>query len=444
MQSRERNNTIKDYLESNPIDKGKVNCYHDVCEKFHVNKDVIKGIIRHDKSGRVFVINNEVDAKSYQVPSNTTVSTDYSTGTISIQSTLDEEIKSIEDFVKSNKIDLNKYEIVSAKNSTWQSGVNQKYSVSLNLKPKVSNISGQSVDEILKDFFKKNPSPKVFDTSACSTNGDTFLNVYMSDLHFGAMPTDECLYENPYNKDIIKNRFEYLVSYLVNKKNKNGKYKDLFLVNLGDTLDGFNHSTARGGHFLPQNLSNKNQFEEYFSCMRNLFESIVKNGIADNIHFYSVGDSNHDGDLQYIVNRTVEIWLNSTYPKIETKVFKKFLGHYEHNNHTFIITHGKDKDNMKSGFPLHLDLKTESRINDYISVNNLTGLIHVIKGDLHQSACEYGKRFRYKNCMSLVGTTDYSAVNYGSFYSGFDFDEFDEFGTLVEPKLFFRHHFNNK
>ena len=436
-----RNDCIREYLFKNPIDRNLQNCYQEVCDMFNVNKDVIKGIIRHYKGDKVLVknSNNEIETSSISK----SMSTNYSTGEITFNATVDKEIKSVDDFIKSHGVDLEKFDINYANVTVRDTKDGQRHTVSVKLKPKVVTTVQPSVDDILKKYFKENPSPQIYDKNVCESNGDSFLNVYLADLHFGAMPTDECLYENVYDKDIIKKRFEYLVSYLNAKKDKNGKYKDLFIINLGDTLDGFNNSTDRGGHFLPQNLSNKNQFEEYFSCMRNFFENIVQSGIAENIHFYSVGDSNHDGDLQYIVNRTVEIWLNATYPKIETRVFKKFMEHYTHNDHTFILTHGKDRKDMKFGFPLHINDKTEIKIGDYIRVNRLQGFVHFIKGDLHQSSNEYGKGFRYRNAMSLVGATDYTAINYGSFYAGFDIDEFDEYGALIDTKLFFRHHFNN-
>lgn len=411
---KERNQRIKDYLEQNPIQKGLPNAYKDICEKFGVNRDIVKGVIRTLEGRRKSSTTNALPKTSTYQP------------------------KPIEDFIN-QQVDLSNSVVTNY--SVWQQGESTRYSVKL--KPKEESLVENEISLIdsLTKYFKENPStPKI--QLNTDYNKRTAVNVYLSDLHIGAMVESDALYENKYDKDVLKHRINYILTKLIYYKDLYGKFEDIFIINLGDTLDGFNHQTTRGGHYLPQNLNNKEQFETYFGIMRNFFDSLVELDITKNINFYSVGDSNHDGDLQYIVNRTLEVYLNSTYKNIVTKVFDKFIGHYEYNDHTFILTHGKDKINMKHGLPFNLNDKTENYINDYIYQHDIRSPnIHLIKGDLHQSSTQFGKRFRYKNCMSMVGGTGWSITNFGSFYAGVDIDIIGHNGSVIEDRIFFRRNF---
>jgi hypothetical protein len=73
--------------------------------------------------------------------------------------------------------------------------------------------------------------------------------------------------------------------------------------------------------------------------------------------------------------------------------------------------------------PLDLNDKTENYINDYIDRKKIRSeYIHVVKGDLHQSAKNYAKRFRYKNNMSMYGASGWIHNNFGSGNAGVDYE----------------------
>ena len=61
------------------------------------------------------------------------------------------------------------------------------------------------------------------------------------------------------------------------KDNKSPRISDrtrIIVCNLGDSLDGMNQQTTRGGHLLPQNLNNKDQYKVFFSVMMDLFKNL--------------------------------------------------------------------------------------------------------------------------------------------------------------------------
>lgn len=406
----ERNYQIAEYLKQNPVQKGTPNAYNDVCEKFGVNKNVIKGIIRTLEGRR---------KRPEKVDST--------------------QIRNIDDFVKDNNIDLSKYDVKRVKNSYWKSGESDNYSVSVELTPKEFEEQTVSILESIENVIKTNTIGFKLPKNNLQQS-DSSINIYLSDIHVGAYITGEGLYDITYNKEVLQDRLRRLFDKIIDHVSVFGKFKNIFLINLGDSLDGFNNQTTRGGHHLPQNMTNKEQFETYLSLMMNFCDSLISSNLCENFNFYSVGDSNHDGDLQYIVNRTLEIYLVHKYGKdvVNTQVFNKFMGHYQYEDHTFILTHGKDKINLKHGLPLTLNEKTENFINDYIYQNNIrTKYIHLIKGDLHQSATQYSRRFRYKNCMSIFGSSEWSMMNFGSGYCGTDIEILLSNGSILEDRVFF-------
>jgi hypothetical protein len=435
LKKKERNDLIREYLKSNPIHKGEVNCYTEVCNKFAVNKDVVKGIIRHDNYPDVYI---DTPLKS-DIPQNnvkTEIQQNYENDTIQLNATRDYDIKSIDDFVKENGIDLNKYKIVSAKNSTWNNGKQQLYSVSLKLEPRNTQSVENNYDNYfnsVKNLIQKSVTKKeLYSTDDVKITNEKALFVYISDTHVGAMTETDSLYENTYNADVFKSRINTLFYEIVKLKLTHGKFEKLYIVNLGDCIDGMNNTTSRGGHHLPQNLSNKQQFDVYISTMCELFDALFVSDLAEQLQFISVGDSNHAGDLESILNKTIEIYLNAKYPQIETKVFDKFIDHVFYRDNCMIFTHGKDGTNMKSGYPLVLNDATENKINEYIFERQINSKnIHFVKGDLHQSATQEGKRFRYKNVKSLYGSSKYIHTNYGNTKSATEIEVISADGNSV-------------
>jgi hypothetical protein len=252
------------------------------------------------------------------------------------------------------------------------------------------------------------------------------LMVYISDQHVGA-DNSGSLYGNKYNADVFKERMENIVNEINTQAEIFGRFDRIIVCNLGDSLDGYNAQTTRGGHSLPQNMNNKEQFNVYVNVMLGFFDEIHNLDICNHVDYYSVGDDNHSGDFGYIANKTLELVLGVKYPDMNCKVFEKFISHIKYGDHTFILTHGKDKEDKKFGFPLILDNKTELYFNEYIDNFRIrTPHIHVVKGDLHQSATQYSKRFRYKNVGSQFGSSKWIHSNFGQTASAIDYEIVDK------------------
>jgi hypothetical protein len=108
-------------------------------------------------------------------------------------------------------------------------------------------------------------------------------------------------------------------------------------------------------------------------------------------------------------------------------IFDKFIDYFNYGNHTYIFTHGKDKEDRKNGFPLDLNKDTEIYITNYILSNRInTPYIHFIKGDLHQSQVQNRQLFRYKNVRSLYGSTKWAQNNHPMVLGGYDYEIVDK------------------
>lgn len=282
---------------------------------------------------------------------------------------------------------------------------------------------GENVKEIIDSIllqFKDEIKPI---TLIQKTAVSKALFIYTADKHIGAKTKENSLYENEYNAEIFTKRLLECVRIAKEMYDLHGRFDKIYIVDLGDALDGYNQQSTRRSVILPQNLSNQEQIDTYFSAHKQLFDNLVSLNITNNIEWICCANDNHGGDWAYAAHRILDVYLECKYPDIKRKIITKFLDHITYGSHTFIFTHGKDKEEMKHGLPLVLNSNAEIFINNYIHYYKIhTPGIHVIKGDLHQSAEQRSKTFRYKNCMSLYGASNWIMTNFGMNYGGINFE----------------------
>ena len=109
------------------------------------------------------------------------------------------------------------------------------------------------------------------------------------------------------------------------------------------------------------------------------------------------------------------------------------MGVFEHKGINFLISHGKDNQDMFKNWPLVINDKTENYINAYLDSINVHKAI-VIKGDLHQSATSYAKRFTYKSVGSLFGSSEWIMKNFGMTRPCCDYSILED-GELIDGRI---------
>ena len=237
------------------------------------------------------------------------------------------------------------------------------------------------------------------------------LIIWLSDLHIGAYNEKYGFYQLPnYDRKEIKRRLNTIISTFAGSN-----YENIVIADLGDSIDQYNKETTRGGHLLPNNMTDKEMSHLYLDCMEYFFKNIKDLVNATNYVYFSVGESNHSGNFGWALNLALSYKLQQSGWK--TYVSDYPIDDFTINNMKFICTHGKDNQNQAKQFPLTLNPQTELYFANYIAekkLNQNNEKIYVIKGDLHQYAYTSGKQFDYVSVGSMYATSNYIAANWGN------------------------------
>ncbi len=286
------------------------------------------------------------------------------------------------------------------------------------------------VSEILDRFRETLYSVQPVDIIKPVVPSSLLMNIYTADKHVGAC-NKRGLYETLYNKEVFTKRMAATLSKIAQMSALFGGFDTIQFIELGDGLDGPGATTVRGGHGLQQNLDGHEQFDTYLSVHKGAFDALAMAGFAKNIRLTAAANDNHGGFAMYAAARALEEYINARYPEIVTLVSRDFMFHVEYGVHRHILTHGKDDLFMNRGWPMTLTKDVTDKINRYIDFHGLSrhldfGMepfcLNLIKGDLHTSNEEYSDRFRYKNIMSMYGSSPFVEHNYGPGYSGFEYE----------------------
>lgn len=267
--------------------------------------------------------------------------------------------------------------------------------------------SSRFFEELIKydSNFKNEKFESTWQTS------DPSLVIFLSDLHIGAYNEKFGFYQLPnYDRKEILRRLSIILNTFERRV-----YNDVVVVDLGDSVDQYNKETTRGGHLLPNNMSDKEMSHLYLDCMDYFFKNLRTEVTAKNYLYYSVGESNHSGDFGWALNLALSY-------KLQQQGWKTYVSDYPIDDftvgvHKFIYTHGKDNYSQSKQFPLTLNPQTELYFANYIAEKRLNkdgDKIYVVKGDLHQYAYTSGKQFDYISVGSMYATSNYIAANFGN------------------------------
>ena len=303
---------------------------------------------------------------------------------------------------------------------------------------KIIEIIENAINSVLSKFSNKEyiftPNEKVSNLKA--------LKVTISDDHVGLEPNPNGngLFKYEYNSEIYSQSYEKVFKSVVKEFNTHGKFDLLLLDNLGDEQDGWSGLTTRGGHELPQNMSNSEVFETCIDVKVKMIKSLVENNIANKIILRKVANDNHSGDFGHTINLAVKKIINLIYSSeiVEVETLTQFLEHRIYGDHCFILTHGKDTKQMFRGLPLKLDDRTINYINDYIRFYDIKSkYIHVEKGDLHQIGYNKCNTFDYRNFMSFAPPSSWVQHNFGDCYSGYSIQVIPKFENEISHTDYF-------
>ena len=322
-------------------------------------------------------------------------------------------IKEFDSFLKSNGI--KEEDVKSVKFWQTHSGDNRYSVVTKNDSNTLPTI--EEVISILTNTQESFVIPKV---EAVSEN---ILVVFVSDKHIGALTKKDAIYDNAYDATEFNWRLQGVLKEIGEVYSEEGTLTKIVVVDLGDAMDGYNGETIRGGHKLPQNMSNKEAFEVFVNSHKSFYNALFNSGHAEDYEVYHITNSNHGGEFEHFATRCLQEYLKASYKGVKFDIFEKFITPIVIGEHTYMLSHGKDTEDMKNGLPLTLDAKTEQYIINYMLYHKLqSDNLHFIKGDLHQASTQWGKHFRYRNVPSIYGSSKWIMTNFGYNKPGCSFD----------------------
>jgi len=259
------------------------------------------------------------------------------------------------------------------------------------------------------------------------------LALYVSDIHAGSLGNELTPFPTKYTKSILNKRLN--THFLKTKEYvKDNVYEECWLVNLGDSINSWQGHTTRQGHEVPSE-NNRTQFDIFVQSLSQYYENIFNSGIAKKYKVISILNDNHSGvDLSYMATKAVELYLMNKYPTVEFIHQEKFIDIYQYGKHRFAFTHGKDEKLMKYPMKAILDDKLDNWLFQYFNHNKCNPedtFNHLIKGDIHIKNELHGKFGRYVNVPSVMGTSDYIAINYGYTKPGAIIEEYSKCNNNV-------------
>ena len=167
-----------------------------------------------------------------------------------------------------------------------------------------SSISEERLIQLIKETNKDYKELPVNINSSNPTY--PILIIWLSDLHIGAYNAKYSSFVTlpNYDKEEIKARLTKIVQTFAGQS-----YGAVYVVNLGDSIDGYNKETTRGGHQLPEVMDDKEISETYIECMMEFFKALKANIKSDEFNYLCIGESNHDGNWGWLNNKLLAAYL---------------------------------------------------------------------------------------------------------------------------------------
>lgn len=192
----------------------------------------------------------------------------------------EEEMKDSDFLLRLHGYDPDKWEITSAKQSIWNNSLDSElYSSKITVKPRAGfNWNEENIKKIFKTVSK--------DYQACNyeiahisqlgeepVEKDKMLLIGISDLHYGLLAKDNLSEE--YNMEIAKERFNAIITDVVQRKIDNKDIEKAILLIGNDFLNADNLQGTTARHMTPQDQET-NWFEMITSATEMLIEAIEK------------------------------------------------------------------------------------------------------------------------------------------------------------------------
>ena len=295
----------------------------------------------------------------------------------------------------------------------------------------IEEISNFNFEDIIAKYLK----PVFVEKTRKIWGGeDDFDTLTYTDVHIG-MESDSdnnTMYKADWNKKELMKTADLIIAETIKEQECNTLYVD----DLGDLLDGFNGVTTRGGHLLPQNMTNEECFDAGLEFKLKILYGLVNH--YDKIYFNNICNDNHSGAFGYFVNKAFKEIAELQFESVKVTNHRKFINHYFVGRICFVISHGKDDKSLKFGFKPHLDLKGADKIDQYCKQNGIyrkADLVVFKKGDSHQALFDIctSDDFFYYNYPAASPSSNWIKNNFKLGRRGFVNETFRGLKNYIKP-----------
>jgi hypothetical protein len=243
--------------------------------------------------------------------------------------------------------------------------------------------------------------------------------LFISDVHIGMhIDPKTSMYDMQWNENELFSRLEKIIEFAVSRQQS----KNLYIVDLGDYLDGYGGQTTRKGHNLPQNMTDNESFENGLKFKIQLIKSLLP--YYENITLRNIVNDNHSGSFAEILSTSLEYYFSEACKNVKVITQRKFMDLYSIGKRTFLTTHGKDSNQLKFGLKAKIDANQTNKILSFLASNGCldsNNEIYVCKGDSHVYLFDSASsdKFSYWNFPALSPSSSWVQHNFGKGRSGF-------------------------
>lgn len=213
--------------------------------------------------------------------------------------------KNPEYLLKAHGYDSNLFELISARNSIWNSGDKELYSSRIAVKPKqIPDLSIQKINKIFNSLKVSKKHNLIQYENLENRKKALFVNI--ADLHLGLQSYLETS-GNIYNNKIAIERCMYVVNDIVQRINKDD-IEQIFLLSLGDLINyDVNYSTTKGTPQIDHDGTYYRTFEDACKLIIDIVEAF--RSIAP-VSVIGV-NGNHDQKMSYSIFKMIEAWYHN-------------------------------------------------------------------------------------------------------------------------------------
>lgn len=256
----------------------------------------------------------------------------------------DEQLKDPDYILKVHGYDSNEWELTSAKQSIWNSKIdNELYSSKITVKPRKGfNWSEDNIKKIFEKLekhteFSTSQYAKIASKDAIAPDKNKMLLIGVADLHYGLLARENLSEE--YNMKIAEQRFDNIIDDVIYRKQNDDTIEKVILLIGNDFLSADNVQGTTSRHFTQQD-----QETNWYEIIESATEMLVKE--IDKLKYYFPKvivmnvKGNHDEMSTFGIMQTLNAYYKNN-EQIEINTSCKFRQYIRYGTNLIGLSHNE-------------------------------------------------------------------------------------------------------